>query len=342
VQYASMSGSGEPTWRMVLAAAERLDAAAGEFRLQDLVAEVQHMDPARRRESIQPVVQGMTANAGGGPPSPCGKPLLRVSHGLYKITTSPAIMSPGPPALTAAPAARGSLPGGQVHRAAEIASRLSDVSAGFAACIEAYDRQVPFRRSGQYETHRATIDARQRCGSALQALEDDVFLGLLYETLQRWGIGRRGSRLVRLQEFRQRLQDQAAAITKLETARIDDPALDIPAACDHIWQIIESLRIVSNISLIVPGTKALHHVLPDLVPPMDRAWTGAFFLWSAAAPQNAQAATFTRTFTGLTQVARSAKPAAFIGDGWRTSRTKVLDNAIIGYCKLHAIAPHRT
>jgi hypothetical protein len=46
-------------------------------------------------------------------------------------------------------------------------------------------------------------------------------------------------------------------------------------------------------ALIVPGTKALHHVLPDLVPPMDRAWTGAFFLWSAAAPQNAQAATFT-------------------------------------------------
>ena len=30
-----------------------------------------------------------------------------------------------------------------------------------------------------------------------------------------------------------------------------------------------------DITTIVPGTKALHHVLPDLVPSMDRAWTGA-------------------------------------------------------------------
>lgn len=75
---------------------------------------------------------------------------------------------------------------------------------------------------------------------------------------------------------------------------------------------------------------------------MDRAWTGAFFLWSAAAPQNAQAATFTRTFTGLAQVARAVKPAGYIGQGWRTSRSKVLDNAVIGYCKLNKITPAGT
>jgi hypothetical protein len=72
-------------------------------------------------------------------------------------------------------------------------------------------------------------------------------------------------------------------------------------------------------------------------------WTGAFFLWSAAAPQTAQAAVFTRTFTGLAQVARAVRPAEYIGQrGWRTSRSKVLDNAIIGYCKLNEITPVRT
>ena len=72
---------------------------------------------------------------------------------------------------------------------------------------------------------------------------------------------------------------------------------------------------------------------------MDRAWTGAFFLWSAAAPQNAQAATFARTFTGLAQVARAVKPAGYTGGGWCTSRSKILDNAVTGYCKLNNIAP---
>ena len=75
---------------------------------------------------------------------------------------------------------------------------------------------------------------------------------------------------------------------------------------------------------------------------MDRAWTGAFFLWSSAAPQYAQAATFTRTFTGLAQVARAVGPAGFIGEGWRTSESKILDNAIIGYCMLNTIAPAHT
>jgi len=199
--------------------------------------------------------------------------------------------------------------------------------------------QVPFARSGQYEWHRMTIEARMRCGSVRAALDDEAFPRLLHGTLQRWGMGRRASVLVPLAEFRQRLPDQAGLLAAPENARIDDPALDVPAVCRDTWQAIGSLGIVRNHSLTVPGTKTLHHILPDLVPPMDRAWTGAFFLWSATAPQYAQAATFTRTFTGLTQVARDVQPTGYTGGGWRTSRSKVLDNAIIGYCRLSQIPP---
>lgn len=341
VHYASMRESGEPTWRLVLLAAQRLDAVADEFRMQDLVAEVQRMDPGRGRGSIQPVIQGMTANAGGGPASPCGKPLIRVGHGVYKIGAGTHQETAG--AHGAGRAAALSRPAGRMaERAAEVGGRLAGVTRDFAACVEAYDRQVPFQRSGQYEWHRMTIEAGLRCGGARRALEDEAFGRLLYGTLQRWGIGRRASVLVPLAEFRQRMLDQTAPISTLEDARIDDEALDVPAVCERIWQVIENLGIVRNRSLIVPGTKALHHVLPDLVPPMDRAWTGAFFLWSAAAPQNGQAATFTRTFTGLAQVARAVKPARYIGQGWRTSRSKVLDNAVIGYCKLKNITPAAT
>lgn len=87
-QYSLMSGSDEPTWRLTLLAAEHLTASRGEFRLQDLVVEVQRMDPGRGRGTIQPIVQGMTSNEGSGPPSPCGKPLLRVGHGLYEVAKS--------------------------------------------------------------------------------------------------------------------------------------------------------------------------------------------------------------------------------------------------------------
>lgn len=89
---------GTPTWQLVLTAAARL-AAAGDrsFRLGEIVAEVQRGDPARGRGTIQPVVQGMTANAGTGPPSPCGKPLLRVGHGLYRLADDADGSAAGPP-----------------------------------------------------------------------------------------------------------------------------------------------------------------------------------------------------------------------------------------------------
>ncbi|MGH3244738.1 MAG: DUF7669 domain-containing protein [Trebonia sp.] len=281
-----MRESGEPTWRLVLDAAQRLAAVSGEFRLQDLVSEVQRVDLTRGRGTIQPVVQGMTANAGSGPASPCGKPLTRTGHGLYRIGPGTGLETRAAPGAER-PGEGRRPPGGRAGRATEVARRLTEVTENFAACVDAYDRQVPFLRTGQYEWHRATIDARMRCGNVRRALDDEAFTGLLYETLQRWGIGRRASRLVPLEEFRQRMRDQAGPIAALEGTRIDDAAMDVPAVCERIWRIIEDLGIVENRSLIVPGTKALHHVLPGLVPPMDRAWTGAFFLWSAAAPQYA-------------------------------------------------------
>lgn len=76
---------GRATWELVLGAARGLGARGRSFRLSELVAEVHRVDPTRGRGSIQPVVQGMTANAGKGPPSPCGKVLHRVDHGYYAL-----------------------------------------------------------------------------------------------------------------------------------------------------------------------------------------------------------------------------------------------------------------
>lgn len=187
VHDAIMADSGMPTWQLVLAAAELLFAATGEFRLQDLVAEVQRLDPAKGRGTIQPVAQGMTVNAGTGPPSPCGKPLLRTGHGWYALADSTtrlvARQSVNQSLVTVLPAAAPRR--GRASRDAAVATRVAAVITTFAECVAAYDRLVPFRRIGQYETHRVAIEARRRLGSVGAALEDDEFLVLLYETLRR-------------------------------------------------------------------------------------------------------------------------------------------------------------
>src|SRR3954463_4048768 len=77
--------STEPTWRLVLDAARRLGGGGRSFTREALLHEVRRMDPDRGDGTIGPTLQGMTANASGGPLSPCGTPLRRVERGVYRL-----------------------------------------------------------------------------------------------------------------------------------------------------------------------------------------------------------------------------------------------------------------
>lgn len=76
-----------PTWMIVLEGARSLtETGRPSFALAELIEYVQRRDASRARTSIQPVVQGMTANAGTGPAQPCGGVLSRVRRGFYALT----------------------------------------------------------------------------------------------------------------------------------------------------------------------------------------------------------------------------------------------------------------
>ncbi|MEU2612140.1 DUF6884 domain-containing protein [Micromonospora sp. NPDC007271] len=83
---------------MLAAARDLTRRGHTEFSRAQLLDEVMRRDPARLPQSLGPVIQGMTANATGGPPSPCGTPLERVAHGHYRLVgQSPASAQPLPP-----------------------------------------------------------------------------------------------------------------------------------------------------------------------------------------------------------------------------------------------------
>lgn len=321
---------------LVVEGAKRLSTGdVSTFKLSELIAEVQRSDSTRARGTIQPIVQGMTANAGKGPASPCGKVFIRVDHGHYKFHDSEVVY----PSIVS-PSVQSSSPGRHSRTLghAEVRRRIDTLVADFDLCVEFYDCSIPFTRSGQYEFHRRTIDRRIAIGSVEVAIHDEQFTELLYQTLQHWGIGRRASRIVPLMEFRRTVADHAAQLIALELLTIEKVTeSDVKSVSTSIDELISDLSIVENRARIVAGTKTLHHILPNLVPPMDRAWTGAFFGWSTLDPQNSQARILGEAFEAFADIARRTNPSRLIGAGWRTSSTKVLDNAVIGYCKLQGI-----
>jgi uncharacterized HhH-GPD family protein len=96
-------------WELVLEAAKSLTTRGlVEFTRAQLLDEVRRRDASRRPDSLGPVIQGMIANATGGPPSPCGTPLVRVGHGVYRLAGPAPATTPttGAPVHSAPPVSR--------------------------------------------------------------------------------------------------------------------------------------------------------------------------------------------------------------------------------------------
>jgi hypothetical protein len=156
-----------------------------------------------------------------------------------------------------------------------IEQRISKLVSRFGRYVEAYDQRVSFT-SEQLAAHRQTIVLRRQLGSVRAAATDDKFAASLRRTLLAWGIGRRASRLVPADQFAAALRAAVPRLEELEPLTIDGD--DLPAdIADRLWLLTNSLGVVENKAKLVAGAKTLHHLLPDLVPPIDREYTGAFF-----------------------------------------------------------------
>jgi hypothetical protein len=200
----------------------------------------------------------------------------------------------------------------------------------FPQWVSYFETNGPFRRSDQLRQHRETIDRRLELGSAAAAVTDEQFQRALYKTLRAWGIGARGSRLKPFDAFVATLSRLKEPVAQLETAIIDDQRLDVSATIDTLWTLQSQLEIVENAATLVPVTKALHHMLPELVVPMDREYTQMFFGWHNPQFQYGQRTCFAEAFGAFVKIARAANPSQYVNRGWNSSRTKVLDNALVG------------
>jgi hypothetical protein len=217
-----------------------------------------------------------------------------------------------------------------------IEQRISKLVSDFGRYAAAYDQRVPFTGE-QLAAHRQTIALRRQLGSVRAAASDEEFAATLRRTLLAWGIGRRASRLVSDTDFAAALQAAVPHLEELEPLTID--GADLPAdVAERLWLVIKSLGVVENKAKLVAGTKTLHHLLPELVVPMDREYTGTFFQLHLPEWQDptGQRRIFRLAYSQFVTVARRVQPQQYVtGQGWRTSRTKILDNALIGFCKLH-------
>lgn len=219
--------------------------------------------------------------------------------------------------------------------AARMATRVADLCATFTECLDRFEVASRFTGPSRY-FHQKTIAIRSTHGSISTLFDDERFLEYLYATLTAWGLHRMGPGNTRLQELeaiQTSFKAHAAAIDQLAGLSLGACAEgQVQVVARALWNVVASLQVSVADARIVANSKALHHVLPDLVPPMDREYTFSFFYGRPTLSID-EGEAFREMFCHLDRIARRnlSHIGSRVGHGWHTGHSKVVDNAIVGF-----------
>lgn len=221
--------------------------------------------------------------------------------------------------------------------------RVSRLQAGFPRYLQAFASAELFSGPSVY-FHRRTLDCLKVHRSAVDAVRDDRYLEALYAKLMAWGLHRMGptnAKLIEFADFCRILRRNADLIGELEPYSISNfNDLTVEQMTRKVCGLVSGVRVSRARTFLVSSSKALHHVLPTLVPPIDNECTLSFFPHSVILYGNNDEEVLRTIFPYFHEVAmtRASLIRRSIGRGlMNTSETKIIDNAIVGFCQKHAV-----
>lgn len=217
-----------------------------------------------------------------------------------------------------------------------VEDRVEELCNNFESYLVEFDRVSPFTGPSIY-FHLKTLERSRFIGTS-KALGDTCFFEYLYATLASWGMhrmGPMGAKLVEFTDFMKTLQSQKEKILELQGLKLTNlEEEELKNAMNRLWNILSNLKVSSTETQLTAGSKALHHLLPDLMPPIDREHT-LRFAYGYNPTYESEEQRFKKTFPLFWKIGNREKNAIlqWVGKGFHTSQTKVIDNAIVGYVK---------
>ena len=214
--------------------------------------------------------------------------------------------------------------------------RLNKLTSNFTDYISKFNSINKFTGPSLY-FHFKTLEKLHSYKNFEQIFEDNLFFEYVYATLTSWGLHRMGpigSKLVSFDIFKKSIQEQKARLIELQNKNIFSLSKEeIPNVIDNLWDIINNISVSATQTKLIAGSKAIHHFLPKIIPPIDREYTITFFYGRGAFPKGQDERIFREIYPYFYKIASEnqnvIKP--LIGKGFHTSETKVIDNAIVGF-----------
>jgi len=191
----------------------------------------------------------------------------------------------------------------------------------------------------------------------------DSHLEMIYATLASWGMHRMGdpedtkAKMVEFEAFRSSLLQCRDRLSDLRQYRIEIPAGQYAELLSGLAPIYSGLVVSIADSTLVAHAKTLAHILPDLLPPIDRQYTVRFFehdaseffvqnkrtgKWNYRGLQLSEAAEHFEQYVSLCCKIKALFDQAqdrypdlmqVTGQGFNTSYPKIIDNLIMAFVK---------
>jgi hypothetical protein len=258
--------------------------------------------------------------------------LERIDRGIYRLVRPGTIHHSVEPVLaTATPRA--------LRKVERVQRRIGDLVSTFDDCLARFESDAIFAGPTLY-FHLRTLETLRAHVSPAQALDDQRWFDYLYATLASWGMhrmGPRGAKLRPMDDLRDSFQGQRPAIAEIQRLRLHELSSDeVKDVAHRLWSILSGLKVGIGQTILIANSKALHHLLPELMPPVDRQYTLMFFFNSTMLPPDTQERTFKTMYPYFHEIALACRDRIFAAldagrSPWNTSTTKVIDNAVIGY-----------
>jgi len=209
-------------------------------------------------------------------------------------------------------------------------SPVDSLIADFPDWLEYFADMTPL--DSGYRQYLDTVNRRKQLGSTAAAISSDEFIENLHRTLSGFfRLSRRRAKLLPVDDLRLELRKYAPQIGSFDGHKLGgEPSGTVGA----LWNLINQMKLTTEKPRLVSGTKTLHLLLPDLVVPVDRRYTGAFLYRHSDDFEAgvAEKETFRVAFAAFRKIANAVNPEIYVGTHEvHATPTKVIDNGIIAF-----------
>jgi len=167
-------------------------------------------------------------------------------------------------------------------------------------------------------------------------IQESNFLEDVYNTLISWGMNWRKAELNNFYSFKKTILDNKDLILELKKYELEKLTnAELLRIKELLLEVYSSLDIMKSKAKIVGISKTLAHLIPDLIPPMDRENINYFFYGNKNFPTDIEREKkrfweiFKKFYSIRNEINISKKDYFF--KEFNTSIPKMIDNAIWGY-----------